>query len=360
MVSLKAVRESNAALSSTVSGQVALFVGATSGIALQTLTEYARHSDRPTAYIVGRNQAKLSRVIADLEQINPQGRYVPILAEVSLLKNVDAACAEFRAQEKRLDLLVMAPGYLKVTRQGTTPPPAAAAADNADGLEDTISLRYYVRMRFMQQLLPLLSAASGPAAGARILNIHGAGYEGRMQEDDLELQHSFSLMAAVTHTATMNTLAMAELAPGYPSVSFVHTYPGLVVTGTFDHMAEHWAAPWRFLLLRVALPLLKPFAVPLHESGERQLFHATSARYPPPGTVKDPAAAAAGVPMPAGLEVAVGADSRPGSGCYLLGADGEPVGDRKLLDDYRARGMGKTVWDHTLAVYERVLGPSIA
>lgn len=118
MVNLKSVQESNAALRSTVSGQVSLFVGATSGIALATLTEYVRHSNRPKVYIVGRSDAKLSNAIKDMERINPQGSYVPIKSEISLLKNVDTVCEEYKRNEKSLDLLVMAPGYLKIKRRG--------------------------------------------------------------------------------------------------------------------------------------------------------------------------------------------------------------------------------------------------
>ena len=110
MVNLKSVQESNAALRSTISGQVSLFVGATSGIAFHTLTEYARKSNRPKVYIVGRSDAKLAEIIRDLEKINPQGSYVPIKSEISLLKNLDAACEEFKRKEKSLDLLLMCPG----------------------------------------------------------------------------------------------------------------------------------------------------------------------------------------------------------------------------------------------------------
>jgi NADP-dependent 3-hydroxy acid dehydrogenase YdfG len=119
MVKLKDVQESNAALGSTSSGQVALFVGATSGIAFHTLTEFTRNSNRPKVYIVGRSDAKLSNIIAELERINPEGSYVPIRSEISLLKNVDAACEEYKRKEKCLDLLVMCPGYLKLSRKGT-------------------------------------------------------------------------------------------------------------------------------------------------------------------------------------------------------------------------------------------------
>lgn len=118
MVSLKSVQESNAGIKSIGSGKIALFIGATSGIAYHTLKEFAQHSDRPKVYIVGRSDAKLSPVTEELENINPQGTYVPIKSEISLLKNVDAACEEFKGKEKTLDLLLMCPGYLKILRVG--------------------------------------------------------------------------------------------------------------------------------------------------------------------------------------------------------------------------------------------------
>ena len=116
---LWSTQESNAKLRSTTSGQVALFVGATSGIALQTLRRFVRLSYRPKAYIVGRNPERLSKIIEDLNDINSEGTYIPIESKISLLKNVDAACEEFQRREKSLDLLIMCPGYLKLSRQRT-------------------------------------------------------------------------------------------------------------------------------------------------------------------------------------------------------------------------------------------------
>jgi hypothetical protein len=204
-------------------------------------------------------------------------------------------------------------------------------------------------MRFIHNLLPLLS--SSPSS--RIVSIHGAGKEGRLNEADLELKHTFSLSTAALHTSTMNTLALAEIASSYPSISCIHVFPGIVLTGAFVTLAEHWYFPLRFLLLWVVLPLAKPFTVSLQESGERHLFHATSARYPP-AKVRDPPGA--GVALPKGVEVAKGADLREGSGCYLLNWNGETVGDEKLLEEYRKRDMGKRIWEHTHEVFDRVLG----
>ena len=222
-------------------------------------------------------------------------------------------------------------------------------ADNADGLEDTFSLRYYVRMRFVHNLLPQLSSAPS----ARIVDIHGAGKEGHINMADLELKHTFSLATARTHSATMTTLALIEIASSHPSISCIHVFPNLVITGAFNIFAEDWYFPLRLLFLRVVLPIMKLFTVTLPESGQRHLFHATSARYPPAG-VRDPPAA--GVPLPNGVDVAGGADWKQGSGCYLLNWNGETVGDRKLLEEYRKKETGKKIWEHTQEIFDRVVG----
>ena len=204
-------------------------------------------------------------------------------------------------------------------------------------------------MRFVHNLLPQLSSSSS----SRIVSIHGAGKEGRLNEADLELKHTFSFATAAVHTCTMNTLALAELASSHPSISCVHVFPGLVITGGFATFAEDWYFPLRFLFMWVVLPVAKLFTVSLQESGQRQLFHATSARYPA-AAVRD--LPIGGLALPNEVEVASGADGNKGSGCYLLDWDGEAVGDQKLLEEYRKKEMGKRIWEHTQEVFDRVLG----
>lgn len=50
-----------------------------------------------------------------------------------------------------------------------------------------------------------------------------------------------------------------------------------------------------------------------------------------------------------------GWDWKDGSGCYLLDQNGEMVGDRKLLEEYRKKDTGKRIWEHTQEVFDRVL-----
>ena len=63
-----------------------------------------------------------------------------------------------------------------------------------------------------------------------------------------------------------------------------------------------------------------------------------------------------GVALPKGVQVARVSDWMEGSGCYLLDRAGEPVWDKKLLEEYRKKEMGKRIWEHTQEVFERVLG----
>lgn len=201
-------------------------------------------------------------------------------------------------------------------------------------------------MRFIQNLLPLLIAAPT----SRIVSIHGAGKEGRLIESDLELRDNFSMRNAAMHTSTMNTLALEEIAASHPTIGCVHVFPGVVITKSYGILAEDFPAPLRWILVRAAFPVMKRMTASLEEVGQRQLFYATSARYPPrDGQWK-------GVHLPDGVLIAKGADGKDGSGCYLLGPDGETVGDGKLLEEYRSRQMGKKIWDHTEEVFERVLG----
>ena len=204
-------------------------------------------------------------------------------------------------------------------------------------------------MRFVHNLLPLLS--SSPSS--RIVSIHGAGKEGRLNEDDLELKHTFSLSTAAMHTSTMNTLALQEIAHSHSTISCVHVFPGIVVTNAFATFAEDWYFPLRLLFVRAVMPIAKLVTVSLQECGERHLFHATSARYPPAEVKGSPGA---GVPLPEGVEVASGSDWIEGSGCYLLDANGETIGNKKLLDEYRERDMGRMIWEHTREVFDRVVG----
>ena len=63
-------------------------------------------------YLIGRNQEQASRIQAELKGINSESVIHFIQSDLSLLKNVDTACAEIRSKENKVNLLFSTTGYL--------------------------------------------------------------------------------------------------------------------------------------------------------------------------------------------------------------------------------------------------------
>ena len=146
----------------------------------------------------------------------------------------------------------------------------------------------------------------------------------------------------------MTDMALEKLAEDAPEVSFVHEYPGAVKTG-FGREANS-------LFVTIAswiMPIIGKY-IPIHESGERHLFLATSAKYPSRTDVET----SCGVTTPIGDEVAIGTDGKPGSGVYSVIWDGESAGVKtiQLLQTMRDEGMVMKVWNHTEGEFKRIIG----
>ncbi|KAE8373040.1 hypothetical protein BDV26DRAFT_297296 [Aspergillus bertholletiae] len=334
MVGISDVRKSNAALHSRDGDFVAVFVGGTSGIGEATAKELAKAIKKPTIHLVGRNQVAGSRILEELKAANPDGTFYFIQSDVSLLRNVDEACSEIKRKEKVIDLLFLSAGYLPTSKQNTT-----------EGLEHNHALRYYSRMRFIHNLLPLLSASQAPA---RVVSVLAAGQEGKIEEDNLDLQKSWSFMTAATYGATMNSLAAEHLATLYPTISFVHIFPGLVRTPLINKTLGSFAGS-------IASFLSRPMSLSAQESGERHVFISTSAAYPPAAPT-DPANV--GVPLVEGVKTSVASTGKIGGGSYLLNYNGANATNEKLMSGYRAEEFPKKVWAHTLETFQKVFDPA--
>lgn len=113
MVSLELIRDSNLHIATSLpAGLVAVFVGATSGIGETTLKQFAKHTEQPRVYFIGRRASEGTRIQAELKHLNPAGEYHFVENNVSLLKNVDEVCRHIRAQESSINLLFLSCGTL--------------------------------------------------------------------------------------------------------------------------------------------------------------------------------------------------------------------------------------------------------
>jgi hypothetical protein len=89
------------------------------------------------------------------------------------------------------------------------------------------------------------------------------------------------------------------------------------------------------------------------EAGERGLFLATSARFPP----SKPKTDFIGEEVPQGVEAANPSVIKDGvgNGVYRLGPLDDSAPDGDVLPGYRLDDVGKTVWEETQAVWDRAL-----
>ncbi|GAM87538.1 hypothetical protein ANO11243_055640 [Dothideomycetidae sp. 11243] len=302
------VQAANRALSK--SGPLtAVFAGATSGIGLNTLKAFATHVRKPTAIIIGRSRKSFEPQLAALSQINPDGRYTFLESDISLLHNVDSVSTQIKSLlplKQKIDLLFLSQGYISF----------AGREDNADGLDNSISLRYYGRILFTQNLLPVLSPS------ARIVSVLGGGKEGKVAEDDLDLAKpgAYTFASSAGQFATMTTLSFDHFATGQSAQrGFLQVYPGLVSTGLLGKSATGLLG----LFLRwVVEPIANLFALKPEEAGERMLHYATSDKY--------------------------------GAGSWSLDWDGTPknVAD---LQRYRKEGLTEKVARHNERVFEKAV-----
>ena len=190
-------------------------------------------------------------------------------------------------------------------------------------------------MRFATQLLPLLLASPSPA---HIISIYAAGKEATLTSSDLSLRDPkhYNLTNVRSHAVIMKTFFMESLVERHPGkLTFVHIYPGLVMTGGFgDKRLPLWFRVV-FWLLR---PLLAFVTTPARESGERVLFAATE-NFPA---------------RKEGEDARVGTDGVRGSGAYAIGNDGETMAIGKIYASLRAEGVKEQVWEHTTGAFREI------
>jgi hypothetical protein len=194
-------------------------------------------------------------------------------------------------------------------------------------------------MRFIHNLLPRLKAAESPA---RVVTILAAGKEGEIDESNFDLQVSFSFGTAATYGSTMNSLAVEYLASKHTSISFIHVFPGIVQTPLMR-------ASFGTILGSVIGLLTRMTSISAQESGERNSIIATSVSYPPVAHV--------GTASIDGVAFAMASTGKVGGGSYLLNYDGKDVTNQRLMAHYREKGYPTKLWNHTLDIFQRVLGP---
>ncbi|KAM7189012.1 hypothetical protein V8F20_010315 [Naviculisporaceae sp. PSN 640] len=337
MVTLEQMRASNAKIAATLPpGLVAVFVGGTSGIGETSLKQFAKHTIKPRIYFLGRSKATGDRLSAELKELNPEGDYIFLSVDASLLSAVDDVCRQIKEKEESINLLFMTIGTL------------VTGKDTEEGLNYPAAVTYYARTRFVVNLLSLLKKATHLR---RVVTVFAATKEGTVHTDDFQ-GRNIPLLSQRGHFSSMLTLSMEAIAAEKQAreVSFVHDFPGAVKSNLGKDVKSV-----AFTIFKAVFKVIGPLVyIPFEEAGERQLFFATSARFPPAAGDED----GSGVPLPEGTGAARGSDGKAASGVYSVNIDGETAQAKveQTLDKLRKGGVAHKIWAHTEEEFVRITG----
>ncbi|KAJ3782084.1 NAD(P)-binding protein [Lentinula aff. detonsa] len=257
--SLSKIKAENAKISFSYI-PVAVFVGGTSGIGRGIAEAFARHTKgNAHIIIVGRNRAAAESIIASFPQpTSPTAKHEFIECDVSLLKNVRQVTSEILNKHAKLNFLVLSAGALDHNRTRLT----------EDGIDPVTALSYHSRWKLIYDLAPALEKARNDNEDAKVLSVLSAGNGGKIDLSDLELKKA-SLMTWIQSLMTFNDIMMDGFALHYPSISFIHSFPGAVRTPLGLNSASLWMRTWAFLANYTPLSYL---LMTPENCGEYQLY----------------------------------------------------------------------------------------
>jgi NAD(P)-dependent dehydrogenase (short-subunit alcohol dehydrogenase family) len=198
-----------------LSGKNVLVTGPTSGIGRGTALELAKAGAK--LILVARNPDKCEQVAEEIENAGGQPP-ISIIADLSLLSEVERAADEFLATGLPLHILINNAGLVNQRRKVTP-----------EGLEQTMAVNYFAPFALTLRLLPSLMRAPG----ARIVNITSNSYAiARLNFDDLTFKRFYWPLGPYSASKLGNIYFTRELARRLEgsdiTVNAVH--PGLIFT----------------------------------------------------------------------------------------------------------------------------------
>ncbi|RKN41763.1 SDR family NAD(P)-dependent oxidoreductase [Streptomyces hoynatensis] len=177
-----------------------LITGSTDGLGRWVALRLATDATDPARVIVhGRSAERAEEVREEIRRAAGEDRADVLLADLSVLKNVDALADEVLRRYDRLDVLVNNAG-----RAGTWDSPRAVTPD---GYEERFAVNYLAGFHLTNRLLPLLKKS----APARIVNVASVGQE-PIDFDDPMIERNFSPVRSYSQSKLAQILHAFDLA----------------------------------------------------------------------------------------------------------------------------------------------------
>jgi len=198
--------------------QTCLITGSTSGIGKATAIQLAQKGWH--VVIHGRKEPECQKVKDEIIKETGNKNVDYVVADLSLMKEVDRMAAEIRRRFPDLKVLVNNAGTFSMERTITK-----------EGVELTWAVNYLSRFLLVNRLLDLLKKN----APARIVDVAGAYHaKGEIHFEDINLEKGYSFQTANSQSKLANILFTYRLNQklGGTGVSANCLHPGFVNTGS--------------------------------------------------------------------------------------------------------------------------------
>ncbi|KAI0100908.1 hypothetical protein GGR51DRAFT_563789 [Nemania sp. FL0031] len=263
----------------SLSGKVVLITGAAGDLGRQTAIDLARYG-RPTRIYVAdlprdadakegviervRREAQGDGSSDHSEEEATEVRFLDL--DLTVFESVRQCAAEFLAQERRLDVLILNAGIISA-KMGIT----------KEGYEKHFGLNYLGHALLSRLLIPsmLSTAEQHPDADVRVVVVSSEGHAitpaGGIQFDKLKSSCADMSYAQRYGQSKLALIGLArELAQRYPSLKTAAVHPGRILTGMATSLSKE------SLLVRLTAPLAPLVCVSVSIGIRNHLWAATS------------------------------------------------------------------------------------
>ncbi|MFA5815095.1 MAG: SDR family oxidoreductase [Bacteroidales bacterium] len=234
--------------------KIILITGANSGIGKATATALAEMGAH--VVMMSRDLVKGEKARQEVIRVSKNNQIDLMQCDLASMISIRRFAAEFIAKYPRLDVLINNAGIFTDPRMET-----------ADGFEYQIGVNHLGHFLLTQLLLDLLKRSSP----ARIINVSsGAHFGGKIDFNDLHLQHKYSAWKSYAQSKLANVLFTYELAHRLSGTGITVNclHPGFVNT-RFAYNRESEKPNW-------LIKLAKPFTIPPAHGAETSIYLAAS------------------------------------------------------------------------------------
>jgi NAD(P)-dependent dehydrogenase (short-subunit alcohol dehydrogenase family) len=234
--------------------KIILITGANSGIGKATATALAEMGAH--VVMMSRDLTKGEKARQDVARISKNSQVDLMQCDLASMMSIRHFASEFIAKYQRLDVLINNAGIFTDKRMETS-----------DGFEYQIGVNHLGPFLLTQLLLDLLKKSSP----SRIVNVSsGAHFGGKIDFEDLHLQHRYSSWKSYAQSKLANILFTYELS---------HRLTGTGVTVNCLHpgfVNTRFATDRNSEKQNLMMKLMKPFTTQPAQGAETSVYLATS------------------------------------------------------------------------------------